>query len=42
MVKPKGYFKRPPGPQAGMWSWHYLDKVKTTPDDHDQTGAGFL
>lgn len=29
MVKPRGYFKRPPGPLAGMWSWRYLDKVKT-------------
>ncbi len=29
MAKPKGFFKRPPGPQAGMWSWKYLNKWKT-------------
>jgi hypothetical protein len=29
MAKPKGFFKRPPGPQAGMWSWKYLNIWKT-------------
>ncbi|MGI9604695.1 MAG: hypothetical protein ACR2P0_01020 [Acidimicrobiales bacterium] len=29
MVKPRGYFKRPPGPLAGLWSWKYLDIPKT-------------
>ena len=29
MTKPKGYFKRPPGPLAGMWSWKYLNTWKT-------------
>lgn len=29
MAKPKGYFKRPPGPMAGFWSWRYLNKFKT-------------
>jgi hypothetical protein len=29
MAKPKGFFKRPPGPLGGMWSWKHLDLVKT-------------
>ncbi len=29
MAKPKGFFKRPPGPQAGMWSWKHLNIWKT-------------
>ena len=29
MTKPKGFFKRPPGPLAGMWSWKYLNTWKT-------------
>lgn len=29
MAKPKGFFKRPPGPLAGMWSWKHLDLFKT-------------
>lgn len=29
MAKPSGYFKRPPGPRAGLWSWQYLDLWKT-------------
>jgi len=29
MTKPKGFFKRPPGPLAGMWSWKYLNVWKT-------------
>lgn len=29
MVKPKDFFKRPPGPQAGMWSWKHLNIWKT-------------
>jgi len=29
MTKPKGFFKRPPGPLVGMWSWKYLNPWKT-------------
>ncbi len=29
MAKPKGFFKRPPGPQGGLWSWRYLNWFKT-------------
>lgn len=29
MAKPRGFFKRPPGPRAGMWSWRYLNLWKT-------------
>ncbi len=29
MAKPDGYFKRPPGPLAGFWSWRYLNWVKS-------------
>jgi hypothetical protein len=29
MAKPKGSFKRPPGPRAGTWSWRHLDVWKT-------------
>ena len=29
MAKPEGYFKRPPGPLAGFWSWKYLNLRKT-------------
>ena len=29
MAKPTGFFKRPPGPMAGIWSWKYLDIIKT-------------
>ena len=29
MSKPLGFFKRPPGPLAGVWSWKYLDIIKT-------------
>lgn len=29
MTKPSGFFKRPPGPLAGFWSWRYLDQWKT-------------
>ncbi len=29
MPKPKGFFKRPPGPLGGLWSWRYLNWFKT-------------
>ena len=29
MTKPKGFFKRPPGPLAGLWSWRDLNLWKT-------------
>jgi len=29
MAKPKEFYKRPPGPLAGMWSWKYLNLWKT-------------
>ena len=29
MAKPPDFFKRPPGPLAGLWSWRYLDLFKT-------------
>ena len=29
VAKPKGFFPRPPGPFAGMWSWKHLDWIKT-------------
>ena len=29
MAKPRGFFKRPPGPVGGLWSWRYLNWFKT-------------
>jgi len=29
MSKPKGFFKRPPGPLVGLWSWKHLNLWKT-------------
>ena len=29
MVKKAEMFRRPPGPQMGIWSWRYLDAIKT-------------
>ncbi len=41
MTKPSGYFKRPTGPLAGLWSWKYLNMWKTMKMINSKRVRGF-